>query len=260
MADNVTITAGSGTTIATDDVSGVHYQRVKLMDGTSDGTDGIAGTAANGLDVDVTRVVPGTSATHLGKAEDAVHADGDTGVMLLGVRNYSGAGADGDYSAFSVSASGEQYVQPRYDLQRISGTVPGTSATAYAIGDQIGTIISFASAARASGGSGYVVGAYVISALDVVGPMDLLLFRQSITLAADSAAFAISDADALNFTGLVQFGGAFDVGNNRVLQAYNLRVPYVCTGSTTLYGALYARAAYTLAASDLTLDLFVERN
>lgn len=30
MADNVMITAGSGTTVATDDVSGVQFQRVKL--------------------------------------------------------------------------------------------------------------------------------------------------------------------------------------------------------------------------------------
>lgn len=38
MADNVPITAGSGTTVATDDVSGVHYQRVKIVDGTADAT------------------------------------------------------------------------------------------------------------------------------------------------------------------------------------------------------------------------------
>ncbi len=39
MADNVAITAGSGTTIATDDVSGVQHQRVKLVtsaDGSAD--------------------------------------------------------------------------------------------------------------------------------------------------------------------------------------------------------------------------------
>lgn len=34
MADNVAITAGSGTTIATDDVGGAHHQFVKLVDGT----------------------------------------------------------------------------------------------------------------------------------------------------------------------------------------------------------------------------------
>ncbi len=59
MADNVAITAGSGTTIATDDISGVHYQRVKLVDGTLDGTGAIGGDATNGLDVDVARVQAG---------------------------------------------------------------------------------------------------------------------------------------------------------------------------------------------------------
>ncbi len=37
MADNVAITAGSGTSIATDDVGGVHVQRVKITTG-ADGT------------------------------------------------------------------------------------------------------------------------------------------------------------------------------------------------------------------------------
>ncbi len=56
MADNVDITAGSGTTVATDQVGTVHYQRVKLVDGTLESTAAIAGDATNGLDVDVTRV------------------------------------------------------------------------------------------------------------------------------------------------------------------------------------------------------------
>jgi hypothetical protein len=60
MADNVVIPAdGTGTTtpsIATDDVGGVHFQKVKL-DGGGDGLSAaIGGDAANGLDVDVTRV------------------------------------------------------------------------------------------------------------------------------------------------------------------------------------------------------------
>jgi hypothetical protein len=38
MTDNVPITAGVGTNVATDDVSGAHYQRVKLVDGTDGGT------------------------------------------------------------------------------------------------------------------------------------------------------------------------------------------------------------------------------
>ncbi len=57
MADNVVLNAGAGgATLATDDVAGVHYQRVKLVDGTLEGTGAIGGDATNGLDVDVTRV------------------------------------------------------------------------------------------------------------------------------------------------------------------------------------------------------------
>lgn len=41
MADNFQVTAGSGTTVATDDVAGVHYQRIKVNDGTADSTNAL---------------------------------------------------------------------------------------------------------------------------------------------------------------------------------------------------------------------------
>ena len=57
MANNTTLNSGTGgDVIATDDVAGVKYQRVKLVDGAEDGTAAIGGDATNGLDVDVTRV------------------------------------------------------------------------------------------------------------------------------------------------------------------------------------------------------------
>ena len=57
-------------------------------------------------------VTPGTGATALGKAEDAAHASGDTGVMSLCVRAASAtdrsAGAtDGDYEPCAVDANGK---------------------------------------------------------------------------------------------------------------------------------------------------------
>jgi hypothetical protein len=48
MADTVAITPGSGASIAADDVSGVLYQRVKLVDATADSTTA-TGVAANPL-------------------------------------------------------------------------------------------------------------------------------------------------------------------------------------------------------------------
>jgi hypothetical protein len=168
MADNVNITAGSGTVIATDQVGTDHYQKVKLVDGTADsstviavdvgakanalriapanditdatyigdikfgealpaGTNEIgklaAGTAAIGKlaansgvdigDVDVTSIVPGTGATNLGKAEDAVHGSGDVGVMVLTVRDNApstATAAEGDYVPLLTNATGQLYV------------------------------------------------------------------------------------------------------------------------------------------------------
>jgi hypothetical protein len=74
MADNVEISAGSGTSIATDDVSSVHFQKIKLDGGGDGATQPIEGTTANGLDVDVTRV-QGTVSV----AGDVAHDGVDSG-------------------------------------------------------------------------------------------------------------------------------------------------------------------------------------
>ena len=53
--------------------------------------------------------IPGVQATRLGKAEDAAHASGDTGVYMLAVRDDAPAahsGTDGDYESLHVSAEG----------------------------------------------------------------------------------------------------------------------------------------------------------
>jgi hypothetical protein len=134
MADNVELNAGTGGAIAaTDDVVGVHYQRVKLVDGTLGSTDAIAGDATNGLDVDVTRIIPGTTATALGKAEDVAHASGDVGVLMLAVRRDTaavGSGTDGDNSTLNVDANGRLHVNGSGVTQPVSiaatVTVDGT--------------------------------------------------------------------------------------------------------------------------------------
>lgn len=90
MANNVPVTAGSGTSIATDDVAGVHYQVVKLAAGTED------------------------SAVRLGALEDSGHTTGDAGIPVWGVRNDSGAtafsGTDLDYTPIGVDSRGRVLV------------------------------------------------------------------------------------------------------------------------------------------------------
>lgn len=63
--------------------------------------------------VAISSQIPGVGATNLGKAEDAVHASGDTGVEMLAVRNdvlAALAGTDGDYAPLQVDADGALYV------------------------------------------------------------------------------------------------------------------------------------------------------
>lgn len=61
-----------------------------------------------------TSLVPGVTATNLGKAEDAVAAPGDTGVFTLGVRRdalTSSSSATGDYSEHAISQYGSQLIK-----------------------------------------------------------------------------------------------------------------------------------------------------
>lgn len=116
MADaDVPITAGSGTKIDTRTVgAGTDEHRQVIVVGDPDTAAGVAGVdATNGLDVDVTRVIPGTGATNLGKADDAVHSTSDVGVMALGVRADTAVtqvSAAGDYTPLIVDASGRLHV------------------------------------------------------------------------------------------------------------------------------------------------------
>lgn len=209
MADNVPITAGSGTNVATDEVAvnggtTAHVQFLKQVDGRSNGTDGIPGDV-NGLWT-VNR-------------KDAL----DIVVASAGLT---------------------------------------TATTVYSAGDQVGTQFTFANAARASGGSGIITAAYLISAADITGPYDIVLSGASITLAADNAAYAISDADANKTITPINLAAALDIGNNRVAFAYNIAVPYTCVGGTSLFGGLITRVGHTFfgAVTDIQMVLTVERN
>jgi hypothetical protein len=197
--------------------------------------------------------------------EDSPHTDGHMGVMMLGVRNHlSGSTTDGDYSAVSVSSTGEMQTVARRDLVRIAVGVTGvtTATTAYVAGDQVGTQITLANAARQTGGSGTIVGATLIDQSDIIGAYDLAIFDSSVTLAADNAAFSVSDADSLKIVALIQLAGAFDLTNNRMAQSYNLAIPYVCSGGTSLFAALISRAGHTFftAGALPQVNVYVERN
>ena len=137
MADNVNITPGSGATVATDDVAGVHIQKVKIVDGTADSATAIPGDATNGLDVDVTRMIPGTGGTNLGKIVDAVAGGSDVGVLVLAVRDDTlgtVTPADGDYTQLRVDSSGALHTRISGGTATLTGAVDATLVPATAGG------------------------------------------------------------------------------------------------------------------------------
>ena len=122
---NVIVAANAGTNIG--DVTVVNAagaSAVNIQDGgnsiTVDGTvvvSSLPTAPANpGVDIGdvvVTNITPGTGATDLGKAEDAVHTSGDVGVMILAVQQTADAAlaADGDYAPLQVNATGALKVE-----------------------------------------------------------------------------------------------------------------------------------------------------
>lgn len=118
MADNLAVTAGSGTTIAADEIGGVKYQRVKLTVG-ADGTAVDVGAGSGTVGTDTPRVTIGTddamsaALVSVVKAEDAAHGSGDKGIMALSRRAdtaSSSAGTDGDYATLNTDANGRLHV------------------------------------------------------------------------------------------------------------------------------------------------------
>ncbi len=139
MADNVNVPiSGTGDTgpvkVATDDCgSGGHVGLGKLAISADGDRTLIPADATNGLDVDVTRVVPGTGATHLGKAEDTAHSSGDVGVFILGVRNDALdpiSSDNGDYSPIAVDLNGSVAV---HGPVTVSGTVTVAGTGTFAV-------------------------------------------------------------------------------------------------------------------------------
>lgn len=116
MADNIDVTPGTGVTVATDDCTTGHAQIVKLAY-SADGTrthvpadaDGLLVNLGTNNDVTVTAVTPGTGATSLGKAIDAVVGATDTGIAALAKHQGDSVAittAAGDYDLLHIDSRG----------------------------------------------------------------------------------------------------------------------------------------------------------
>lgn len=138
---------------------GSFINRVRITDGTDNAlvtSDGklqveasVTGTSTVAIsqsgtnnDVDVASVVPGTGATNLGKAEDAAHASGDTGVQILAVRQdapTSLVSTVGDYAPLQVDDFGGLRISAPNN-RSTSGTLNAADAAITLVGDGLGSV------------------------------------------------------------------------------------------------------------------------
>ena len=238
MVDNVTL-PGTGTVIATDDVGGVQYQRVKLVVST----DG--------------------SSQSLSVAEDTPHTTADQGIAAMAVRKdqpVNLSSADGDYEHLHV-ANGALWVSPlgfpktiKVDVTRPADT------TAYAAGDAISNSttapttggFTLTGAARKSGGSGIITDICVMTSADPSTRLsgEVFIFDAAVTNINDNAAFAVSDTEIKTCVGVVPFS-FFDAGNNGLSHMTGLNILFTCSGSADLRFLLRARNAYTPANAEV---------
>lgn len=239
MADNVAITAGAGTSIATDDVGGVHYQKIKLRGGADD------------------------AAARLDAAEDQAHASGDLGIMALAVRQATPANlsdTDGDYEPLQVNA-GALWVAPLgFPVSIQTDVTRPADTTAYAVNDAISNSTTVPTSggftltgiARKSGGSALITDVIVTSSNDPATPLqgEVFFFNTSVTNINDNAAFVVSDAEIKTCVGRVGFA-LEDVGNNDFFHAQNLNILVTCVGSANLRFLLRAKNAYTPANGEV---------
>jgi hypothetical protein len=142
----------------------------------------------------------------------------------------------------------------------ITVSVTLTVGATYATGDFVGTSttpISFANAVRTSGGSA-TLRAVTISdpAASTAAALELWLFNATVAPPADSAAWALSDADGLKCVGVVPIPttAQFLSSATGVMHVSPLGVQYHCA-ATTLFGALVTRGSPTYTG---TLQVMLE--
>lgn len=133
----------------------------------------------------------------------------------------------------------------------------------YVANDYVGTsgvAMDFATAARSNGNTGYVVGAELIDyALQSI-PAELWLFDTAPTPPADSAAWSISDAEALTLIGVIPFSAYYASALNSVSNGVvpNGQLMFKAGAlDQSIFGCLVTRGAPTYADGDVSVRLSV---
>ncbi len=140
-------------------------------------------------------------------------------------------------------------IQMRAEGTTVSQT-PTVTAGAYAANDAVGGLLTFANAARVTGGGGVVKNVIILDDAGQDAAMELWLFSVTFTAMSDNAAWAPSEADLRNLVVIVNTAdGAWFAAGTPSAARIEVSQRYDLTG-TSLFGQLVTRGTPTFAATD----------
>lgn len=134
-----------------------------------------------------------------------------------------------------------------------------TASSAYASGNSVGGLLTFANGVRFAGGTGLVQSALLQFKSAQSGNYDLILFSSNPanSTIADKTAFSLAVADYNKVIGAIPISYYTSLGTPSVAEALNLALPVIST-TTSLFGALVTRSTPTFAStSDVQVTLQV---
>ena len=195
--------------------------------------------------------------------------------LRQGVRGHSAVptamSADNDVVTPWADRSGALVVIPQPRMARVAVT-PTIATSGYVAGDQVGGLMTFTSAALATGRAGQVLSAVLTTRTPTaINALELWLFAASPTLAgSDNAAFDLTDANLeagllvgiITFTGTDYVTTASGAACMGVPKTAGAAFPsFVTSGSANLFGVLVARtvAAQYAGTTDLVVALTVNQ-
>lgn len=108
MANNISVTEGSGKTVATEDISSAQYQKIKVVDGTAAGTTGLKVNSDGSINASVYGLITQT---------------GTVVTSIVGIPSVSGT-----LNIASVSGAINLYAQPASFVLGVTSIITGTTA------------------------------------------------------------------------------------------------------------------------------------
>ena len=232
MADNTQVSANP--TIATDEISGVHYQKVKQVFGASE-------------------------EAYLVSESDPlpVSAKITNGTIELDLIDVSGV------VSAPVAIVDEDGVPLVFSPDKTVTVTPTLDTNAYIAGDVMdGTVLSFADATTSATGSGHILRMTVIDKDDLGASGDFLVhfFGASVTPAPENDAHSLSDTDAGKYIGTIRTtSGTWEdhVNNQTVSVVPTPPIPFSLSSGTTLIGVMVAIDGQTRSASGVVINLYI---